>query len=191
MKHYIIYLPGLGDHWDAPRRWALKLWRIFGVQTELVPMQWYDGKSYDEKLDRVLSSIDRAAAAGYDISLIGESAGASMASNVAVRRTAQLHRVVTLCGVVYPQADVSPVIYGRSPAFKTSMSNLVNSIQTITSSDSPDFRVITALYDPVVDHRQNILHAKKPIRVWSVGHLTTIALCLTLFSPIVIRQIKK
>lgn len=191
MKQYIIYLPGLGDHWDTPRRFALNFWRIFGVKTELVPMQWYDGKSYDEKLDRVLTSIDAAVAAGYTVSLIGESAGGSMAANVYALRAEQLHRVVTLCGVVYPQAEVSPVIYARSPGFKTSMSKLSDSIEAITAKNSPDFRVITALHDSVVSHRQNVLHTKKPIRVWSIGHLTTIALCLTLFSPIIIRQIKK
>jgi hypothetical protein len=38
---------------------------------------------------------------------------------------------------------------------------------------------------------KNIIPGAKHIKVWSIGHLTTIMLCLSLYSFVLIRAIKR
>ena len=187
MSHYILYIPGLGDGYDGFRKFLLSFWRVLGVQTELVPMQWYDGKIYDEKFARVEAAIKSAQSKGCRVSLIGESAGASMAMNVFARDTS-LHKMMSLCGVNNSSIPISPRIYSKSLAFKKSVSLLGDS-----QSQAHIKRVIsvTGFYDPRVSVPKNIIPGAKHIKVWSIGHLTTIMLCLSLYSFVLIRAIKR
>ena len=188
MKDYIIYIPGLGDHYDGLRRRALSLWRLFGVTAELVPMQWYDGMSLPAKREAVQNAIDAAVAKGNRVSIIGESAGATLALSL-FSTDDRLHRLITLCGVVDPHAAVSPKIYQRSPAFQSSMNHLADVDMSLL--DTQKITVITSIYDPVVSQKTNVIKNSKPLRVPSIGHFVTIALCLTIYNPVVIRRIKK
>ena len=149
MKHYIIYIPGLGDHNDGIRRFFLRFWRLYGVRTQLVPMQWYDGESYQTKYSQITAAITTAEEQGYNVSLVGESAGASMAMNVFARDDS-LYRFVSLCGVNNFHTSISPRILARSPAFKESLSYLAASQQLAVGRQPEDIRTITALSDTVV-----------------------------------------
>lgn len=188
MKEYIIYIPGLGDHYDGLRQRSLSLWRIFGVTTKLVPMQWYDGMPLSVKRQAVQKVIDAAIDNGYRVSLVGESAGASLALAI-FSSDDRLHRLVTLCGVIDAGAAVSPRIYQRSPGFEASMSELASI--PMKQLDIQRIAVITSFIDPVVNQRTNIIAGVKPLRIPSIGHFVTIALCLTIFSWVVVRQVKK
>jgi pimeloyl-ACP methyl ester carboxylesterase len=185
-EFHLIYIPGLGDNYDQSRQTALHLWRLFGVTTELVPMQWYDGRPYDEKQERIQAAINAAISQGKKVSLIGESAGASIALNV-FSKDPRVHRFVAVCGVVDSNADVSPKIYARSPAFKTSMQLLGQSVERLGPKRA-DISIITSLRDPVVNQKRNVLKDVRLIQVLAFGHFTAICLCLTVFSTIVINQ---
>lgn len=184
---YVIYIPGLGDGADGSRRWALKLWRLLGVHAELVPMMWYDGKPFAEKLQRVTAAIDAAEKAGYTVSLIGESAGGSMAINAAAAHPG-IHRLVTIAGVNDPSIQISPVIQAKSPAFMSSVAKLSDSLPQLRKHD---VHTVRALLDLVVDKRFSRIPDVRDHRVPSLGHLPTIALCLTIFSPYVISLITR
>lgn len=185
-RHYIVYIPGLGDHYDAGRSIALKTWKIWGVKTKLVPMRWYDGGSFEEKERRVLEVICRIESAGYVVSLIGESAGASMAINAAAKLP-RLHRLVTVSGVNDPSFPVSPVTLAKSPAFKESIERLHESLLRI---DSHRTHVVRAWYDQVVSERHTAIAGAHSHRLFSFGHLTTITVCLTLFSGYIVALVK-
>ncbi|MBC7869099.1 hypothetical protein H7X69_02895 [Candidatus Saccharibacteria bacterium] len=187
MKHYIIYVPGLGDDYDDARRLALKGWRIWGVKTELVPMCWYDGKPYDEKQRRVIESVKRAQNKGYAVSLIGESAGGSLAINVAAQ-VSMLHRLITIGGVNNPAIQVSPHTLQKAPAFDESIRRLVDSLPKIATSRT---HVVRALYDPIVHAKYTYISGAHNHRIYSIGHLTTIVLCLSIFSSYIVSLIKR
>jgi pimeloyl-ACP methyl ester carboxylesterase len=184
--HHIIYIPGLGDNYDDTRRKALRLWRIYGVTTELVPMQWYDRRPYEEKVRAIDDAITAAFSRGQQISLVGESAGASIALNVFAHDQRIFH-LVTVCGVVDADASVSPTLYARSPAFKTSMSLLADSLAQLGEREQ-DIRTITSLYDPVVNQKRNIITNVHPTRIWVTGHMTAIVLCLSVLAVMVVRR---
>lgn len=190
MRHYIIYIPGLGDHYDGVRRFFLFFWRVFGVRTQLVPMQWYDGQPYEEKYQRIEKAIEKAEAAGYQVSLIGESAGASAAMNTFARHTS-LHRLISLCGVNNYNTPISPRILKRGPAFKQSV-ELLNDSQAMALAARPTrITSVTALYDPVVAVDTNVISGVRHRTIWSIGHLTTILFCLSVYSFVLVREIRR
>ena len=190
MRHYILYIPGLGDSYDGFRKFSIFFWRIFGVRTELIPMQWYDGKNYEDKLIRVERAIKRAQSKGYTVSLIGESAGGSMAMNV-FAHDESLYRLISLCGVNSYKTPISPRIFQRGPAFKESVSILNDSQSIAIKTRVKRITVITALYDPTVPIKSNIVSGARRVTIWSIGHLTTIVLCLTIFSFVLVREVKR
>jgi len=186
MKHYIIYIPGLGDHYDAGRRSALKLWQLFGVKTQLVPMQWYAAGTYEAKVHAVLAAIEIAQKAGYTVSVIGESAGASMALNVAAR-VDSLHSVVLLAGIASNVTPISPRIKARSPSFAAS----VAALPVVAKKTNPSkIHVVQAVWDSTVPSRYNQIKGARVHTIWSVGHLTTIFICITILSPFIIHLAK-
>lgn len=185
-----MYIPGLGDNYDGLRRFLLFFWRIYGVKVEHVPMKWYDGKPYEDKYKRVNATIRNAQALGYTVSVIGESAGGSMAMNLFARNES-LYRLVSLCGVNSYRTPISPRIFQRGPAFKESVS-ILNDSQTGAIKDRVKrITAITAYYDPTVPVRSNIIPGARRVTIWSVGHFTTIVLCLSIFSFVVIREVKR
>ncbi|MEP7205055.1 MAG: hypothetical protein ABI716_02585 [Candidatus Saccharibacteria bacterium] len=190
MKHYIIYVPGLGDHYDGIRRFLLRFWRLYGVRTQLVPMQWYDGEPYQAKYELIVAAVSAAQEKGYCVSLVGESAGASIAMN-AFSRDDRLYRFISLCGVNSFHSSISPRILANSPAFKQSLSHLAAS-QWVAVRARPDSIIsMSALSDSVVSVSKNRIKGVKNKRIFSVGHLTSIFLCLSIFSCVVVGEIKK
>ena len=190
MKHCVIYIPGLGDRSVIERllsRLVLKLWRLYGVRAEMLAVRWYDGLPFDEKRDRILAAVDEKIRRGYTVSLIGASAGASMAINVAAARP-EIWKIVTVAGVSSPFIPISPSIRRSSPAFVTSCESLATSIARVPATK---IHTISALSDSVVGKRYSFIEHAHNHRLLSAGHLMTIALCLTLFSPYVIFLIRR
>jgi len=190
VKHHIIYIPGLGDRNDGIRAFFLKYWQIFGVRTQLVPMQWNDGASYDEKYDDVVRAIKAAQAEGFRVSLVGESAGASMAMNVFAKDTS-LHRIVSLSGVNSHRTPISPHLFAKSPAFEQSVSNLHQSQQRSVVDRKHQISSITALVDATVPVKVNKIKMVRSFRVPSIGHVPTILLCLSIYSFIIVYEAKR
>lgn len=186
MVHHIIYIPGLGDRYDGGRRLALKGWRALGVRAELVPMQWYDGASYEAKYQQVIAAIDRAQRAGHVVTLIGESAGGSMAINVAAS-VPTLHKLLTIGGVASPTMPVAASTLRKSPAFKDSIQHLGDSLPRLNKDVTT---VVRAKFDPVVTYKYSHIEGARDHPLPSIGHLTTIALSLTVFSRRIVRLVK-
>lgn len=181
-RHYIIYIPGLGDHYDPGRKLALRMWRIFGIRTQFVPMQWDKPGDYTEKLRRIKEEVATAQKAGYSVSLVGESAGASAALNTAAI-TPGLHHVITLAGVNSSDLPISPVTRKRSPAFAIAAAKINESLKQV---DTSRIHTIRGLTDRIVWTRYNDIPGAKNHTVFTFGHFFTIVACLTVLSPYVI-----
>src|SRR5580700_11504718 len=79
-QHHIIYIPGLGDsNTVRGQRFLVSLWRNYGIHGHCYQMVWADKEPFQPKFDRLLSLIDELHAQGQVVSLIGSSAGASVA----------------------------------------------------------------------------------------------------------------
>lgn len=158
------------------------------MTVELVPMTW-DAGTFEQKLARIDRAIDRAR--GKRIVIIGESAGGSMAVHMYARRPDDLYKVMTLCGKNSHPETVNPLYFERSPAFKTSMERLNESLAQLTDQQRQRFVSIHPLYDPLVPVRETILPGCRQVRLWVVGHFPVVVLALTVLSPLVVRSARR
>lgn len=176
MQTHIVYIPGLGDGYDGFRRRALKFWRLWGVQATHVPITWYDGGSMESKLKLVSKAIS-VLPENARVVLIGESAGATLALHTAYHNPA-VARVITLCGVARRNTPVSQHLRRRAPALSQAVDSLPN-------DEGIDVHSVRALIDGVVGKKYSSTVRARRHTIWSVGHIATITLCLTIFAPII------
>ncbi|MNH58476.1 Alpha/beta hydrolase family protein [compost metagenome] len=180
---HLIYIPGLGDGYDGLRRAGLFAWRVWGVSTELVPMRWYGGGDLATRYATVVAAIDHAQQRGCRVVLVGESAGASLAINVAAHRS-DIFGLMTICGIASPRAEVSSLIRKKSPAFNQSLARLENDLNELDLSRVCNVR---AAVDHVVPRGSSVILGAKQRTMWSVGHVATITLCLSLYGGLIVR----
>ncbi len=181
MKTHIIYIPGLGDRYDGFRSMTLKAWGLWGVSTRYVPITWYDGGSKASKLERIAVAIEETPN-DSNVVLIGESAGATLA--LAMAGHPRVGRVITLCGVATSTTPVSGYLRRRAPALNEGVNGLPDTYAV-------DVHSIRAAIDGVVGKKYSVVNGATEHIIWSIGHLTTIALCLTFLAPIVTSIAKK
>jgi pimeloyl-ACP methyl ester carboxylesterase len=190
MKQYILYIPGLGDGYDPFRRKALRLWSIFSVEARLIPMQWFGDEPYDAKYQRASAMIADLAKTGVKITLIGESAGGSMAINLFASHP-QVTNLVTIAGVNQATTPVASHTLRHGPSFAMSRQLITKSLAQISDSRRRHIYTVSALIDTVVAARHSRIPKAHNRRVWSVSHLYTITLCLTLLSGYIVHLAKK
>lgn len=178
----ILYVPGLGHQNDMLRGACLKLWRVWGVEAHLIPMAWDDGRTFEEKYARLQTEI-----AKYErVILIGESAGAAMVLYAASRDAKNVARFVTLCGANNPAMPISDYIHKRSPAFVEAVRSLPRSYANLEK-----IHCYRALHDRVIEKKYSLVPGAKEVIVFSIGHLITISLCLTIYGPWFTRSVQK
>lgn len=179
MRPVILYIPGLGDGYDRFRRLSLGMWRLFGVDARLVPITWYDGGDFDAKYALVETAIRNVRAQNRPVVLVGESAGATLVLHAAARHP-DLKRVVTLCGVATPTTPIAARLRRKAPALDTA-------VTTLPAQFAAPVVSLRAAVDHVVGSRYSSAAGAETQVVWSVGHLLTISLCLTVYSPYLVR----
>ncbi|HMH70321.1 MAG TPA: alpha/beta hydrolase [Candidatus Saccharimonadales bacterium] len=189
MPIHILYISGLGDRYDSFRRFCLRFWRLFGVTAELVSMSWTNGATYEEKVKIINQRVD--AAKNKRIVLIGESAGGSTALNMYAARPNNFYKVMTICGKNTKADHVSPHLYRKNPAFKTSMYQAEKSVALLSKTKRQAFISVHPLVDHVVPVRETLIPDCQRVQLWTIGHLGTIAFALTLGSFIIIRIAKR
>lgn len=167
------------------RRRALKFWSIWGVKTVFVPMNWDSEKELKPKQVRLDGAIQKAKQEGYKVSLIGESAGSTVAINTAAKY--DLH-LITVCGVNNPNMRIAPRTRQRAPALTRSLGQVSQSFATLNLLN---VHTITALFDGVVSPENASIKGAHNHRFFSFGHGFTISLCLTLLSGYIVYLAKK
>lgn len=191
MKYTIFYIPGLGDNYDVYRQKALRLWSFFGVNAELLPMNWYAGGTYDDRFQYASQVITTAIASGNRVALVGESAGASMAINLFAANPS-IAKIITVAGVNAAATPVAPRTLRRGPAFAESRQRISESLDGISPDRRRHIYTLSAWLDTVVrSNYSQISGAAHNYRVWSVGHLFTIAMCLTVLAGYIVHLAKR
>jgi pimeloyl-ACP methyl ester carboxylesterase len=189
MKHTIFYIPGLGDHYDQSRRLALNLWKLQGVEAILLPMNWYSTQPYDAKYAQAYACINAALARGNKVSLVGESAGASIA--LALFATLPgIEKLITIAGVNSPRARISSHVYARAPAFKTAVERLGEAYKELPSHRRQNIYTFRAKQDAMVNYRATHIEGAREVVVNVTGHFWMIILSLTFLSSRIIRLVK-
>ena len=191
MKRAVLYVPGLGDHRSGSQRAALKLWRVYGVYSEVVLMQWLVAEPLETKLARLLTRIDSLHEQGYAVSLVGASAGASIIVHAFARRQDVVRRVVCICGKLQHPETIGAGTYRRNSAFGESLALLPQSLDMLDDAARKRVLSIRPLADASVPPADTIVPGFETATIPSYGHAVSIALGLTLFSPLAIGFIRR
>lgn len=187
MRDHVIYIPGLGDVYDPGRRFALKIWLFYGVHAELVSMDWDGEKQYQPKYDRVVRAIESAKKCSKTVSIVADSAGASLALNVLADHP-ELNRVVLVCGVNSPDIEISEKIRQRDPALVESVKRLKDSLPRVDKSKI--FNLVSHR-DFVVEKKYSDIEGVRTHKVPFVGHIPTVSFCLTFYAWRICRAVKR
>lgn len=186
---HIIYIPGFGDHYDAMRRPLFYCWRMYGISTEFVPMNWRSEESYTDKLARIDGAIDRAK--GKRVVLIGESAGGSMVVATHAKRYSELHQSMTISGKNRHGATVAPRFYRKYIAFCDAMGAVDAATSNFNDEALRKFVSFYPLFDGVIPIQDTSIPGVRVIRLYSIGHLFTIFMALTIFSGYIVRVARR
>lgn len=183
MKLRILYIPGLGDRYDAVRRLGLLTWRRADVAVELVPMRWSDAtETFSQKLDRIKAIID---ADPSPVVLVGESAGGAMAIAATNAFHAQVMATITLCGMNQGAGNVNPRLYRRNPAFRDALERADLIVPSMNDDTKQRMLVIYSSYDQTVKPKDTLIEGVRSHDLETPGHLTSILLALKLRSGLV------
>jgi hypothetical protein len=93
----VIIIPGLGDN-EKEIRWITGFWKRRGLIPVVHAVGWRDGQGFPQKLAKLISLVDKLDASGFEVSVVGTSAGGSAALNTYWARRNVVKKVVNLCG---------------------------------------------------------------------------------------------
>lgn len=177
----VIYITGLGDDDPINQRRAVKLWKMYGVEPVFFQVHWSSNETFDDKLSRLLECVDEAyEASGRKVGVIAVSAGASIALHAYMHRLDIITGIVSICGKIGRPEYVFDVVKSRNPAFATSMNKLSATIDSIPLDARKRIMCLYPFADRIVDPGDQVLDGAMSRRVWSVGHVVTITLQITL-----------
>ncbi len=171
---HVIYITGLGDRKATWQHRAVKSWRLYGVTPHFFRVGWADDETFSYKFKELLKLIDDLEKNGEKVGLVAVSAGASMALHAFVERRSVIG-VVTICGKLQRPETVVEYVKRENPAFAESMTLLPTTLRNLTPSMR---RRLYCIY-PLSDHRVSVadqcIKGANRRRVYSFGHVLTIA----------------
>jgi len=181
-KHTVIYVPGLGDTRTGGRRLLIASWRLYGVRPVVHQMNWADKQPFEIKFRALLKHIDERIAAGERVSLVGESAGASVTLEAYAARQDTIHRVACICGKLRHPETIHPDTYRKNPAFAEAMAALPSALTGLNATKLTRVRSLHPLVDPTVPVADTIIPGVEERAIPTAGHATSIVLGNLLFS---------
>ena len=180
MRHAVIYVPGFGDERSGSQRLVVKLWQLYGIHSEVVIMGWSNHESFESKLKRLVSRIDSLHATGYQVSLVGVSAGATAVINAYTARKDSVHRVVCLCGPL--RGTHTPSGQRGHGAFASSQAKLYSSYHSLSAAQRKNILSIRPQADSVVPPEDTKLAGAQQQVIPTAGHVLSIGLGITIYS---------
>lgn len=174
---HIIYIPGLGDTYDVVRKIGLKLWRRPGVKVSHMPMRWEDPEeTYEQKITRLKVLVDTYPDA--QVTLVGESAGGSVAISATRRFKHRVNRTVTVCGMNYGAGNVNPSLYSRNVAFRDAMIGADRTVATLSKDERAMLYTIYSSMDFTVRPKNTLIEGVSSYDLKVFGHMQAILLVL-------------
>lgn len=190
MKHTILYIPGLGDSNLAGRRKLLSLWRFRHVSIEICSMDWTVAEPWQTKLDKLQKRIDELVDQGSNVSLIGESAGASAVIVALTKQEMKLNQVILLCGKFQYPGRVATWRYKLNPSFKDALTESHELVPKLTESQKAKLINLHPIYDNVVPVTETKEPGFKNSVMPIIGHATSIVFANTIWSWRIVHYIR-
>jgi len=190
MKHHVIYVPGLGDHKPRGQQLVPKYWRLFGVYGHYFAMRWNSKEPFAPKLARLLALVDDLSKNGDRVSLVGTSAGASVALLVYATRPNKVNGVVCISGKINNPSATHPR-YRENPALKESLFKLQDALPGLTPSMRKRIMSFHPFQDQEVPPADTIIPGAQERLIPISGHVASIGVALVFYTPALIRFLKR
>jgi predicted peptidase len=191
MAHHVIYVLGLGDHHTRGQHLAPKYWQLFGVKGHTYLMQWRTKELFAPKLERLLALIDRLAADGSRVSLVGASAGAGAVLVAFAARPDKVAGVVCICGKINHPETVKAWRFKENPAFEASLTELQRVLPQLSRQQRSRIMSLHPFYDGLVPVADTRLPGARELLIPAFGHVFSIFVALVFAAPIFIRLLKR
>lgn len=191
----VIVIPGLRDHLK-PITLATNHWRHHGLEPVVYSMEWTDERvKFPSKLAELGDLIKEFAIKGDEVSLVGCSAGGSMAINAFFESENRVHKVINVCGRLRTGFSKGFRSLDRrsksSPAFKQSVELCERRIEELSTSDLKKIMTMRAMLgDELVPAETSILEGAYNTTIPTVEHILSIGAALTVFSKPLIAFLK-
>lgn len=186
-KHKVIIIPGLGDYVGLITL-ATNHWRRHNLEPFIYSMEWKTQKTeLKTKLEELSDLIERTAQNDDRISLVGCSAGGSVAINAFFEQKDRVHRVINVCGRLRTGEQLGfRSLDSRSktsPAFKSSVRLSDVNLAKLSKKDCEKLMTVRALFgDELVPSDTAVIEGAHNISVPTGGHVLSIGVALTIFS---------
>lgn len=181
----VIIVLGLGDDniYTPILTWW---WRQQGIKIIIFQTKWKSGEDFQSKLNRLLKLTDNEST-NSEVSLIGTSAGGSLAINAYAKRKNKINKVITICsrlrrGQIKGFRGFKQRTKGYS-AFKDSVIKAEENEAIFSNGEKKRIMTVHALFgDELVPTNTSSIDRAKNIIVPTGEHVISIATCLTIFS---------
>lgn len=192
MKNKVIIIPGLGDRVKMTQ-WATRNWSKYGLEPIVFSANWYSDEILSEKLKRLLDQIDLYN--GDKVSLIGCSAGASLALNAFIERKDSLNKVVSVCGRLKTGSQKGfrslETRARKSKSFFDSVKLFEAKEHLLSPIDRSKIMTVRPMFgDELVPASTSTIEEAKNITVFTPEHTLSIYATLSLFSKSIIGFLK-
>jgi len=191
MANHVVYLPGVGDHNNSHIQIkAVKKWRKYGLETHFHQINWNDNESFDNKLNKILKIIDELYDASQAVSIVGVSAGASMAMNVYEARKDKIRALVFICGKINNPETLGEDYKIRNPRLFESVSSSSKAVRRLNKDDKSKMLTVQPIYDGTVAMDDGRITGARHKVLFSALHAVSIYLAITLYRKVSINFIK-
>lgn len=187
----IVYIPGLGDSRIKGQQWAVGFWRMWGIEPHIFPMHWQNNESWEVKQARLLTYIDGLLHEGKLVGLVGASAGAAAVINAYSVRKDKLIGCVIIAGKVNRPEVIGHHYLSQNPAFGDCVYTCQKMLAALTLKDRGRIQSRYAFFDGVVSKKDSIIPGAHNRKLLSIGHVITIALQITIASPLWLHFLKQ
>jgi len=189
-QHTILYSTGIGDRNIRNRQRLFGFWHYKNVSLRIVPNKWQQDEPVKIKLGRLLDTIDEEHAKGNRVSLIGESAGASIVTQALKLRSDKLTAVILLCGKSQYPEKVGSVHKSTNPGLRPAVEASSRALRTLSASDKAKILNLHPLFDPIVPVAETRIPGVKDSKMPIIGHPTGIVFGMSVWSWRIVRFIR-
>jgi hypothetical protein len=191
----VIIIPGLGDQVKITRR-MVSGWEKRGLSPIVYKMNWSDQEDFEAKLNRLTVLVKEEHKDNCDISVVGFSAGGSVALNLFLNCDHLINRAISVCGRLKRgscRGFRSFETRARtSKSFKQSVESLEQKIGNLLPNQLEKIMTVHPLFgDELVPSDTAIIEGANNITIPTMGHVFSICMALSAFSNSLISFIKQ
>lgn len=191
-EHHVVVIPGLGGGNPLFDR-VINSWKRFGFIPHSYNMTWKDSEGFASKLKDLIKTIDNLKTKENKVSLVGTSAGGSMALNAYYERQTAIHRVINVCGRLKAGENVFPTLdqaSKKSPSFRESVIRCEKGERRLSKIARKKIMTIRPFMDEIVPVSTTTVPSAHNIQIYSVEHMLSITLAMTFYVNHIVEFLK-